>query len=142
MGSQIISCDKTIIIFYLLIFLLGFVTSSMVINSGKSDKKISWVLYVFAIMFGIGVILVSFLVNCDSPVKKQFKKAMIIVFTIVTVISNMIAMFMSRPSMSGKDLFIPHILNIILLFSGVFMGLSLCGEPTEAECSRFITTYQ
>lgn len=129
-------CDNTLGIMYLLVFMLVLILTGVTIKEGKSERKmISWTLYSFSLLFGLVVFLIFF-ADCNDDTKKKAKKIVIPLLTVILCISNMIGMVISEPDLQTSQLFIPHLVNIILLIGSIFVGFGVCGNSIVNSDSK------
>jgi len=122
-------CDKSIAVFYTLLYILVIILTSIVIKEGKSEQKmVSWTLYSFSIIFGLIALGLLWFLKCGDGSQTKAKKWTIPVLTVTLTLANMIGMILAKPDLPVSQLFVPHFTNVILLISSVFMGISICGQ--------------
>jgi bacteriorhodopsin len=129
-------CNKSLGMFYTLLYILVVILAGIVINDGKSEKKmVSWTLYAFGIIFGLITIAIIFVNKCKKKTEgnalrkgtsTNIRKYVPIIFTFIFSIGNLIAMIIAKPDLPVSQLFVPHFINIVLLLSSIFIGLSGC----------------
>ena len=126
-------CSKGVASLYGLLLLLVLIMSGIVIQAGKADKKVSWALFSFALIFGlVGLSLLIFL-NCDKENRcrdRVFKYTIPILTGIITI-CNMVAMIMAKPDKPILELLTPHFANVGLLAVSIVTGLSVCSSCSE-----------
>ena len=123
-------------IFHIILVLIVIISTGVVISNGKSDnKKISWSLYAFALIFGIvGIVFYLDVIKCENS--SMLKKGFIISFTIASSLLNFLGMVLAKPDTTAKDLVMPHLINILLLAFGVFSGLSICSGAEACKLNQ------
>lgn len=123
-------CDKSIAVFYTLLYILVIILTSSIIKEGKStEKQVSWTLFGFSIIFGLLVLALLFFIGChNDETMKKAKKWIIPILTITLTLANMIAMILCKPDLQTSQLVVPYLTNIILLTSSIFVGMTICNN--------------
>ncbi len=132
-------CSKGVASLYGLLLLLVLIMSGIVIQAGKADKKVSWALFSFALIFGlVGLSLLIFL-DCEKEGAKcrdrVFKYTLPILTGIMTI-CNMVAMIMAKPDKPVLELITPHFANVGLLAVSIVTGLSVCSSCSVATSTN------
>jgi hypothetical protein len=112
------SCDRAILGFFSILFLIVLILSGTVIQEGNSDKKqISWFLYVFSLFIGLFAIF--------SIIKGgKFKKYGLIILSIAMFVLNLTAMVIARPDIKFSMLFTPHFANFTLMIASIIAAFT------------------
>ncbi len=107
-------CEKAILALYFVLFILILSMTGTVIQEGKSDNKsVSWALFTFSLFVGFAAVIVM--------VKaKKNRKIYVSVLSILIAIMNMVAMILSAPELSTRELVTPHFANIVFAIVAVF----------------------
>jgi peptidoglycan/LPS O-acetylase OafA/YrhL len=132
-------CGKGIGALYAVLYLLVIIMAGTVIQTGKSDdKKVSWALYSFALIFGLACVMLLFFLKCDSNGKSRASvfKYVIPILTGIATISNMVAMIIAKPDLKIGQLFTPHFANVGLFGASIVAGLSVCAQCSSGALSE------
>ena len=124
-------CSKGVASLYGLLLLLVVIMSGVVIQSGKADKKVSWALFSFALIFGLVGLSLLILLNCqnkDGKSRATFFKFTLPILTGVMTICNMGAMIMAKPDLSVSQLFTPHFANVAFLLVSIMNSFTVCSS--------------
>jgi hypothetical protein len=107
-------CEKAVLALYFVLFILILSMTGTVIQEGKSDNKsVSWALFVFSLFVGFAAVIVM--------VKaKKNRKFYVSILSILIAIMNMVAMILSGPELSTRELVTPHFANIVFAIVAVF----------------------
>lgn len=110
-------CEKAILGLYFVLFILVLSMTGTVIQEGKSDNKsVSWALFVFSLI--LGLITVVVMVKA-----KRNRKLYISVLSILIAIMNMVAMILSAPELSTRELVTPHFANVTFAIVSVLAAI-------------------
>lgn len=126
-------CSKGVASLYGLLLLLVLIMSGVVIQAGKADKKLSWALFSFSLIFGlVGLLLLIFLrCNKESGSRDKVFKFTIPILTGVMTVCNMVAMIMAKPDKPVLELITPHFANVAFFVVSIMTGLTVCGSPGQ-----------
>jgi hypothetical protein len=110
-------CEKAILGLYFVLFILVLSMTGTVIQEGKSDNKsVSWALFVFSLL--LGLITVVVMVKA-----KRNRKIYISILSILIALMNMIAMILSGPELSTRELVTPHFANVTFAIVSVLAAI-------------------
>lgn len=99
-------CDKAILGFYFVLFLLLLVMTGIALSEADSQKGVGWGLYSFSII--IGLISVFFLLKGGKSKKFGFP-----VFSIMITIMLLVALILTKPNVPTSSLAVSYITVIL-----------------------------
>jgi hypothetical protein len=109
-------CQRSLIGLYFVLFILIISMVGTVIQEGRKNKAVSWVLFVLSFLMGFMIIFVMIKV-------KKYKKIYISILAVFITIMNMITMILCFPDISARQLVTPHFFNIVFGIVGVLSAL-------------------
>lgn len=99
-------CDKAILGFYFVLFLLLLVMTGIALSEADSQKGVGWALYSFSII--IGLLSVFFLLKGG-----KYKKFGFPVFSIMITIMLLVALILTKPNVPTSSLAVSYITVIL-----------------------------
>ncbi len=106
-------CEKAVLGLYFVLFILILSMTGTVIQEGKSNNKsVSWALFVFSLVIGFIAVVVMLKA-------KKNRRLYVSILSILIAVMNMVAMVLSAPQLSTRELVTPHFANIVFAIVSV-----------------------